>query len=126
MTYYELNVFLMDKLTSVIIEAADDKKARELISIDLSGFDGAICSTFVICNADSTTQVEAIARGIEEKTTEILKEKPIRIEGTTNALWVVMDYGDVMVHIFETNTREFYHLEELWGDAPKQKHSTEE
>ncbi|MFI3265753.1 MAG: ribosome silencing factor [Rikenellaceae bacterium] len=116
----------MDKLTSVIVEAADDKKAKNLVSMDLSGFDGAICSAFVICNADSTTQVEAIARGIEEKTAEILNEKPIRVEGTTNALWVVMDYGDVMVHIFETATREFYHLEELWGDAPKQEHSTQE
>lgn len=116
----------MDKLTSVIIEAADDKKAKGLISMDLSGFDGAICSTFVICSADSTTQVEAIARGIEEKTTEELKEKPIRVEGTTNALWIVMDYGDVMVHIFETSTREFYHLEQLWGDAPRQEHSTQD
>ena len=116
----------MDQLTKVIIDAADQKKARNIVSIDLTGIDGAICSTFVICNADSTTQVDAIARGIEEQTIEVLKEKPVRVEGQTNSLWIVMDYTDVMVHIFETGTRDFYRLEELWADAPSAKHGTEE
>lgn len=116
----------MDKLTSVIIEAADDKKAHNLVSMDLSGFDGAICSSFVICSADSTTQVDAISQGIEQSVEEQLGERAIRVEGRSNALWVVMDYGDVMVHIFETATRDFYRLEQLWADAPLTNHSTEE
>ena len=86
--------------------------------MDLSGFDGAICSHFVVCNADSTTQVAAIADGIEEKVLETLGEKVWRIEGQQNAVWIAMDYVDVVVHIFQTELRDFYKLEELWADAP--------
>ena len=106
------------QLTETIIEAISDKKGKNIVSLDLSGFDGAITGTFVICNADSTAQVEAIARGIEEKVLEDLNEKVWRIEGLTNGIWVVLDYIDVMVHIFQTEAREFYKLEELWADAP--------
>ncbi len=116
----------MDKLSSTIVKAAQDKKARNIITLDLTGFDGAICDTFVVCNADSTTQVEAIARGIEEATETELKEKPWRVEGITNAVWVAMDYGNVMVHIFQTELRDFYKLEQLWADAPLTKHESEE
>ena len=110
----------MDKLAQTIVEAIRDKKGKNILTLDLSVFDGAICNTFVICNADSTTQVSAIAAGIEEKTYKELKEKVLRVEGLTNAIWVVMDYGDVMVHIFQTETRAFYRLEEMWADAPSQ------
>ena len=116
----------MDKLIETIIKAAQDKKAKNIISLDLSGFDGAICDTFVICNADSTTQVDAIAHGIEEATEKELDEKAWRIEGLTNAMWVAMDYGDVMVHIFQTELRDFYKLEQLWADAPMTKYNSEE
>lgn len=86
--------------------------------MDLTGFDGAITSRFVVCNADSTTQVAAIADGIEEKVLEELGEKPWRVEGQQNAFWIAMDYVDVVVHIFQTELRGFYKLEELWADAP--------
>ena len=112
----------MSELLEVIVEAIDDKKGQNIVSLDLKGFDGAICDTFVICNADSTTQVDAIANGIEEKVYEKLKEKVWRVEGKENALWVVMDYGDIMVHIFQTELREFYKLEALWADAKMTKH----
>ena len=92
----------MSKLIDTIAEAIQDKKGKNIISLDLSGFDGAVCPAFVICNADSTTQVEAIARGIEEKTLADLGEKVWRVEGITNSVWVVMDYGDVLVHIFQS------------------------
>lgn len=108
----------MNKLTETIVSAIEDKKGNRIAVLDLSGFDGAICDAFVICNADSTTQVEAIARGVEEKVLEELGEKVWRVEGTNTAVWVVMDYGDVMVHIFQTELRDFYRLEELWSDAP--------
>ncbi len=97
----------MSKLIDTIAEAIQDKKGKNIISLDLSGFDGAVCPAFVICNADSTTQVEAIARGIEEKTLADLGEKVWRVEGITNSVWVVMDYGDVLVHIFSDRVARF-------------------
>lgn len=109
-------------LLEVIIEAAEDKKAKNIVSLDLSVFDGAIADHFVICSAESTTQVEAIARGIEEKVLEEIGEKPRRMEGMTNAHWVIIDYVDVMAHVFVTEAREFYKLEQLWADAPAAKY----
>lgn len=108
----------MNKLIGTIVEAISDKKGKDIVSLDLSGFDGAIAKAFVICHADSTTQVAAIAAGIEEKVRDEVGEKPWRIEGLNNSIWVVVDYIDVMVHIFQTELRDFYKLEELWADAP--------
>ena len=117
---------MADKLIETIVSAIEDKKGKNIVSLDLSGFDGAICSTFVVCNADSTTQVAALADGIEEKVLETLGEKVWRIEGQQNAVWIAMDYVDVVVHIFQTELREFYRLEELWADAPMVKYEYEE
>ena len=103
-----------------------DKKGKRIASLDLTGFDGAICSYFVICNADSTTQVGAIAAGIEEKVLEKTGEKVRRVEGLNNSVWVAMDYVDVMVHIFQTEMRDFYRLEELWADAPATEYPSED
>lgn len=113
------------KLFDVIVSAIEDKKGKNIVSLDLSGIDGAISDAFVICNADSTAHVAAIADGVEEKVIAELKEKPRRIEGMNNAYWVVMDYVDVMVHIFQTEARDFYRLEQLWADAPASKHGDE-
>ena len=115
----------MDKLIETIVSAIEDKKGKNIVSLDLTGFDGAICSHFVVCNADSTTQVAAIADGIEEKVLETLGEKVWRIEGQQNAVWIAMDYVDVVVHIFQTELRDFYRLEELWADAPMVKYEYE-
>jgi len=116
----------MDKLTKTIVNAMQDKKARDIVSLDLSKFDGAICDTFVICDAASTTQVEAITNGIEQMVEKELGEKVWRIEGLGNSVWVVMDYGNVMVHVFQTELRDFYKLEKLWGDAPATHYKSEE
>ena len=116
----------MEKLIRTIVSAIEDKKGKNIVSLDLSGFDGAICSAFVVCNADSTTQVAAIADGIEEKVQQTLGEKVWRVEGQQSALWIAMDYVDVVVHIFQTELREFYKLEELWADAPMTRHEYEE
>ncbi len=116
---------IMEKLIETIVTAIQDKKGKDIVTMDLSGFDGAICSHFVVCNADSTAQVAAIADGIEQEVLEKLGEKVWRIEGQQNAFWIAMDYLDVVVHIFQTELREFYRLEELWADAPMQKHDYE-
>lgn len=113
------------QLTAAIVRAMQDKKAANIVSLDLSTLEGSICDAFVICNAESTTQVAAIAGGIEEATVKELQDKPWRVQGLDNALWVAMDYGNVMVHIFQTEMRDFYRLEELWADAPATKYDSE-
>ena len=116
----------LEKLINTIVEAIDDKKGKGIVSLDLSGMDGAICSHFVVCNADSTTQVSAIADGIEEAVFQKLGEWPWRVEGKQTGLWVAMDYIDVVVHIFQTELRDYYKLEELWADAPMVEYNYEE
>ena len=111
----------MEKLIETIVEAIQEKKGKNIVSLDLSGFDGAICSHFVVCNADST----GIAAGIEEKVEQVLGQKVWRIEGQQNAFWIAMDYLDVVVHIFQTELRDYYKLEELWADAPIKKYEYE-
>ena len=113
-------------LIAAIADAIADKKGKNIVSLDLSGFDGAVCDHFVVCNADSTTQVAAIAAGVEEKVLERTGQKLWRIEGQQQALWIAMDYVDVVVHIFLTELRDYYRLEELWSDAPMQRYEYEE
>ncbi len=115
----------MNELIETIVGAIQDKKGKDIVSLDLSGFDGAICSQFVVCNADSTTQVVAIADGIEEAVREKLGQNVWRVEGTQTGLWVAMDYLDVVVHIFTTELRNYYKLEELWADAPMKRYDYE-
>ena len=79
------------RLIEEIVLAIEDKKGKDIVSLDLSGFDGAICSHFVVCHADSTTQVAGIAAGVEQRVLEKLGEKPWRIEGEQNALWIAID-----------------------------------
>ncbi len=116
----------MDKMVATVVEAIQDKKGKKIVSLDMNGFDGAICSHFVVCHADSTTQVEAISNGIEEMMEKKLGEKLYRVEGRQMGLWVAMDYIDVVVHIFQTELRDFYRLEELWSDAPRTEYESEE
>ena len=109
----------MNELIETIVGAIQDKKGKDIVSLDLSGFDGAICSHFVVCNADSTTQVAAIADGIEETVQQKLGQNVWRVEGKQTGLWVAMDYLDVVVHIFTQEGRDFYDLDRLWADGKK-------
>jgi ribosome-associated protein len=113
-------------LIEVIAKAIQDKKGKGVVSLDLTGMDGAICSHFVVCNADSTTQVSAIADSVEEAVFKHLGEWPWRVEGKQTGLWVAMDYIDVVVHIFQSDLRDYYKLEELWADAPMVEYNDEE
>ena len=112
-------------LVDVIAQAILDKKGKGVVSLDLTGMDGAICSHFVVCNADSTTQVSAIADAIEEAVYLKLGENPWRVEGKQTSLWVAMDYIDVVVHIFQSELRDYYRLEDLWADAPMVEYNDE-
>lgn len=107
----------MSELLDVIVKAIDDKKGEGIVSIDLRNIDGAVCDYFVICSAASTVQVAAIADGVEKESMDVLSQKPIRVHGLQNSLWVAMDYGDIMVHIFQNEMRDYYRLEDLWADG---------
>ncbi|MDR0660173.1 MAG: ribosome silencing factor [Prevotellaceae bacterium] len=110
-------------LLDVIVEAMFEKKAENIISLDLSSLDNSVCKYFVICNADSTTQVSAIAENVEDRTRERLGERVWRKDGFENSLWVVLDYGDIVVHVFQTECRNFYRLENLWADAELKRYA---
>ncbi len=116
----------MTTLLETIVEAIDDKRGKDIISMDLSLLDGTICDTFVVCSASSTTQVAAIADGVEEEVEKKLGRKVIRVEGKQVGEWVVMDYGEIMVHIFLSEKRDFYNLEALWADAPLKRYAFED
>ena len=101
----------------VIAQAMLDKKAQRVCAMDLRKPGASICDFFVICNANSSTQVVAITDYIEEMVFKQCNRHPRRSQGRENAFWVIMDYGDIVVHIFQTEYRAFYRLEELWADA---------
>jgi len=104
-------------LLTNIIEGIIEKKGREIVDIDLSKINSSICDHFIICHAESNTQVAAIADSIEKHVRENLNEKVGHREGLENALWILLDYHDIVVHIFQREVRNYYQLEELWGDA---------
>ena len=98
-------------------KAALDKKAKEILILDLKKLT-AIADYFVICSGESTTQVKAITEQIEEKFDEA-NIRPLSIEGLKHSHWVLMDYGDIIIHVFENETRMYYELEKLWIDAKR-------
>jgi ribosome-associated protein len=100
-----------------IIEGIKDKKGKEIVCIDLSALKNSICKYFVICHGDSNTQVNAIAMGVEKAMEDKLNEKVRRKQGFENAQWILLDYVDVVVHIFQKESRNFYNLEGLWADG---------
>ncbi len=103
----------------VIAEAMMEKKAKDVISLDLRNIGTSISDYFVICNADSTTQVVAISDYVEEMMEARCGRPAVRKQGRENAFWVILDYSDIVVHIFKTDQRLFYRLEDLWADAVK-------
>ncbi|MBO4557309.1 MAG: ribosome silencing factor [Bacteroidales bacterium] len=107
------------KQIEVIAAAMLDKKAKNVVAMDLTNIGTAITDCFAICNADSTTQVVAICDNVMDKMWTECKRDPIRTQGRENAFWVILDYGDIVVHIFQTEYRDFYRLEDLWSDAEK-------
>jgi ribosome-associated protein len=100
-----------------VIKGMQEKKARDIANIDMSGIANAVCSNFVICHAESKRQVEAIADAVMEFVKTNANEKPWHKEGFENAEWILLDYANVVVHIFNQETRKFYNLEQLWADA---------
>lgn len=100
-----------------IIEAITDRKGKKISLLDLAKIDTAPSNSFVICQGSSSSQVSSIADSIRERLQKNLNVKPYNYDGYKNSQWIVIDYGDVMVHVFLPDYREFYSLEELWSDA---------
>lgn len=106
----------------VIADAILDKKGQNVTCLDLRPVGAAISDYFIICNADSTTQVSAITDNILKEAKEELDLRPIRSQGQENNFWNIIDFGNIVVHVFLTQYRDFYRLEDLWADAPKKEY----
>ena len=108
-----------EKLCDAIVEGMQENKANEIVVLDLRKLDGAITEFFVICSGDSDTHVDGISNSIDKYVRKNLKEKPWHVEGKTNSDWVLLDYVNVVGHVFYKEKRSFYDIEELWSDATR-------
>lgn len=106
-----------DILIAHIIKGIEEVKGDDIDILDLREIENTVCDYFVICNGNSNTQVNAIVNSIQKTVSKSLKDKPWHVEGSENAEWVLMDYVNVVVHVFQKHIREFYDIESLWGDA---------
>ena len=106
-----------DILLETIIEGIHEVKGIDTSILDLKKIETAVCKYFVICSGTSNTHVSSIADNIKKNVSKEIQEKPWHIEGLNTSEWVLIDYSDIVVHVFQEQTREFYRLEDLWGDA---------
>ncbi len=106
-----------DQLITQIIKGIDEVKGQSVEILDLREIENTVCDYFIICNGTSNTQVNAIVNSIQKLVSKSLKEKPWHVEGNSNAEWVLLDYVNIVVHVFQKHIREFYDIEGLWGDA---------
>jgi len=105
------------EISQLIVKGMEERKAEDIVLMDLRHVKGAITDFFVLCSGNSDTQVEAISESIQESIFKNLKENPWKKEGFTNKEWILLDYVNVVAHVFKKDKRQYYALEELWGDA---------
>jgi ribosome-associated protein len=106
-----------EKLSDIIVRGMQEKKATDIVVLDLRKVKNAVADFFVLCSGSSDKQLDAIADSIDAEVYKELKENPWHIEGKNNKEWMLLDYIDVVAHVFRKDRREFYALEKLWGDA---------
>ncbi len=106
-----------DQLITHILQGIEEVKGKNIQILDLREIENTVCDYFIICNGTSNTQVNAIVNSIQKTVSKAIKDKPWHVEGTENAEWVLMDYVNVVVHVFQKHVREYYDIESLWGDA---------
>ncbi|MEC8724595.1 MAG: ribosome silencing factor [Bacteroidota bacterium] len=111
------NISSPDELISLIVQAIEDIKGQNISLLDLRNIENTVCDYFIICNGNSNTQVNAIASSVQKNVSKNIREKPYQIEGVENAEWILMDYVNVVVHVFQKHKREYYDIDNLWGDA---------
>ena len=108
---------LSTSFSEIIIHGIQEKKGNDIVRLDLKNIHSSVANYFVICHAESSTQIKAIADSVEKEVFEATGQDPYKKEGLQHAEWILLDYFDVVVHIFRTDKRAFYGLEDLWGDA---------
>ncbi len=106
-----------EELSQLVVKGMQEKKANNIVVMDLRKVKNAFTDFFVVCSGNSDTQVDAIAESVDKEVWEETRNNPRSMEGKANHEWVLVDYYDVIVHVFKKDRREFYKLEELWGDA---------
>jgi len=106
-----------EQLIDAIVEGIQRKKGFDLLKIDLRKINNTECKYFIICHGNSNTQVDAIAHSVEDTVEELINEKAWHKDGYRNSIWILLDYADIMVHVFQKDSRKFYDLENLWADA---------
>jgi len=106
-----------DELIALILHGIEEVKGHDTNLLDLREIENTVCDYFVICNGTSNTHVNAIVNSIQKTVSKGIKDKPWHVEGSQNAEWVLLDYVNVVVHVFQKQVREFYDIEGLWGDA---------
>ncbi len=106
-----------DELIALILQGIEEVKGQQINLLDLRAIENTVCDYFIICNGTSNTHVNAIVGSIQKTVSKAIKDKPWHIEGQDNAEWVLMDYVNVVVHIFQKHIRDYYDIEGLWGDA---------
>jgi ribosome-associated protein len=104
-------------LSEIAVHGIQEKKGNDIVRLDLRELNSSVSDYFIICNADSATQVKAIADSVEEEIYKKTQINPWRKEGLEHADWIILDYFDIVVHVYKTEKREFYGIEDLWGDA---------
>ncbi|HNR86454.1 MAG TPA: ribosome silencing factor [Taishania sp.] len=104
-------------LCDTIVEGMQENKAKNITVMDLRKIPGAICDFFIICSGESSTQVDGISNAIQRLTRKELQEKPWHVEGKNGSEWILLDYVNVVAHVFYKELRGFYDLEDLWADA---------
>ncbi|MCX2478520.1 ribosome silencing factor [Pedobacter sp. MC2016-15] len=104
-------------LSEIAVHGMQEKKGHDIVRLDLRDLNSSVSDYFIVCNADSSTQVKAIADSVEDEIYKSTQATPWRKEGLENAEWIILDYFDVVIHIFRTEKRDFYGIEDLWGDA---------
>lgn len=110
-----------DSLISNIVDGIENVKGLDVSILDIRDIENTVCSYLVVCTGNSNTHVSAIVSAIKKTVSKELKEKPFQTEGNENAEWVLIDYINVVVHVFQKQIREYYNIEELWGDAKTTK-----
>tara|TARA_B110000008_G_scaffold255926_1_gene273007 strand:+ start:341 stop:709 length:369 start_codon:yes stop_codon:yes gene_type:complete len=110
-----------NELITSIIKSIEDVKGEEVMLIDMIKIDNSPCDYFIICEGSSNSQVNAIVSKIKKNVSKLLSEKPLNIEGLENCKWVLIDYINIVVHVFQKEIRKYYNIESLWGDAKQTK-----
>lgn len=106
-----------DQLITAILGGIEDVKGKDIKILDLRELENTVCDYFIVCEGTSNTQVNAIVNSVQKKVSKELKDHPWHVEGSDNAEWVLMDYVNVVVHVFQKHIRQYYDIESLWGDA---------